>query len=251
MSSNRVRRVLTLLVVACGVLTLWTYGPPLLVQFVTFLHSVGPRGQAVLLLYVLTFMWVRRGVAYATRDRRQVQHIGQHEHLPGVTGARLDTAGDAVPWLESAIAPRKRRARHEAAHVVAGRAMGGILQHADVDHDPVTGRGGQVIMLWPSQMPVSERSWGMAVMAVAANELDVSEGSRDGSSLVDLQTAHTAALMIVSSGQTPPGYKGPLTVEGLLAAAREQARGILQERIAEVDRIAEQLEAAGEGIPSR
>lgn len=128
----------------------------------------------------------------------------------------------------------QRRARHEAAHAVIALALGKENIRADVvqtEH-----RGGQVRYQNPG-MPVADFAYTDMLIGFGGQIVDVQAGHFDHGSRDDMRGVTDATLLILSTGQRPSGYEGPLTADGLVRGARLAAEQLLEQHRISVDRV--------------
>ncbi|MDN5768926.1 MAG: hypothetical protein L0H96_24720 [Humibacillus sp.] len=119
----------------------------------------------------------------------------------------------------------QHRARHEAAHAVTIAAMGGAVVSLDIRRSG--NQGGQCLAHLPDAMPAVDSLWAQLVHALAGNAIDLAGGHHDQGAQSDIGCAIQTAAGIISTGHRPAGYDGPLTFDGLLSGARDQAGIIL------------------------
>lgn len=154
-----------------------------------------------------------------------------------VSGATLPKAV-AAPAEDVGPMSIDRRAHHEAAHAYVMIAMGGTVRSADCN--PRGNSGGQVSGTFPLGSR-GEVEWAWLVTSVAGNVIDLERDERDGGSSFDFGKAWQHAMALLSCGHRPDGYDGAMTADGLIIAATDRARGILQESRANVEAIAHHL----------
>lgn len=134
-------------------------------------------------------------------------------------------------------------AEHEAAHAVVAHAIGVVEISARMHrHD---GLGASVSGHHPEGLPAADAEWQSLVVALAGQTYDHARGIHDAGSRNDMRYMLESALAIMSIGRRPTGYSGPLTIEGLCAAARDLATKILAERRELVQSVADALAAGG------
>jgi len=93
----------------------------------------------------------------------------------------------------------RRRARHEAAHAVAGWALGGKILALDIQ--PVADRGGQCSFSLEEITDPTERNWVHLVICMAGNQADLAHGHHDDGAQADLVQALVAAAAIISTAR--------------------------------------------------
>ncbi len=140
-----------------------------------------------------------------------------------------------------ALASLDQRARHEAAHAVTVAAMGGAVVSLDIRGSG--NQGGLCLAQLPDSMPVVDSLWAQLVLALAGNTVDLAGGHHDSGAQSDMGCAMQAAAGIISTGHRPAGYDGPLTFDGLLSGARDQAGIILAVNTDQLESIAARLVA--------
>jgi hypothetical protein len=133
----------------------------------------------------------------------------------------------------------RRRARHEAAHAVAGWALGGKILALDIQ--PVADRGGQCSFSLEDLTDPTERNWVHLVICMAGNQADLAHGHHDDGAQADLVQALIAAAAIISTGTSPQDHHGDLTSDALLASARQRATELLHTHQIVVDRVVQHL----------
>ena len=132
-----------------------------------------------------------------------------------------------------------RRARHEAAHAVAGWALGGKILALDIQ--PVADRGGQCSFSLEELTDPTERNWVHLVICMAGNQADLAHGHHDDGAQADLVQALVAAAAIISTGRTPKDHRGELTSDALLATARRRATELLATHDQLLDQVMQRL----------
>lgn len=128
---------------------------------------------------------------------------------------------------------RGRGAQHEAAHVVVAHVLGATLVSVRVNmglprmqldgsaESTVAGTGARGV----------DAAWASLQMALAGWVWDTDyQGVDDFNSGLDMHTAAGRITQILVHGTSPADYVGPLTYDGLLAAALARVRCILAER---------------------
>jgi hypothetical protein len=159
----------------------------------------------------------------------------------GTPVARGAAAGTGL--LGQRPMPRSRRARHEAAHVVVARALGQRVVLADI----IVRGGAEGRTEWRTPdhgvSGYTEASWISLIIAVSGHVSDVDGGDIDSGSMSDMNQVIIGALQILSAGQRPTGFTGPMTLDALSIAAMDRAREVLHTEAEAVDAIAAALEA--------
>jgi hypothetical protein len=133
----------------------------------------------------------------------------------------------------------RRRARHEAAHAVAGWALGGKILALDIQ--PVADRGGQCSFSLEEITDPTERNWVHLVICMAGNQADLANGHHDDGAQADLVQALVAAAAIISTGRTPNDHRGELTSDELLSTARRRATALLSTHDQLLDQVMQRL----------
>lgn len=133
----------------------------------------------------------------------------------------------------------RRRAHHEAAHAVAGWALGARITVLDIRC--VGDRGGQCGFSLEEQTDLTERSWVNLVICMAGNQADLSNGHHDTGAQSDLAQALVAAAGVISTGRSPRAHAGELTSDALLASARDLASSLLAQHRTLVERVTQEL----------
>lgn len=143
----------------------------------------------------------------------------------------------------------RRRARHEAAHVVVALCGGARTVHADVRSRPLPdGRtsGGQMNFDLEHLGQV-EALWLEVQLCHAGNIVDHDAGHYDGGAVNDMHRALAAAAGILSAGIRPEGFDEDLTSDELMRAGRAAARRTLAEHAAALERITDRLATSRDG----
>lgn len=152
------------------------------------------------------------------------------------------TGASASPATERPSRVTREVAEHEGAHAVVMHALGGADIHLIVPPD------GSVAAYVRSALPLGatpvDEHWISLVSRVAGHVYDLAHDIHTTVSLEDLRLCAESAFAIMSIGDRPSGYVGPLTAEALDAAAREKATAILEERQQNVLRLAGLFEGA-------
>lgn len=191
-------------------------------------------GGTVVLIWTLVSL-------YRYHRRRELVTIASIS-LPQQRGyARLAPGGAARPENSAEI---ERRARHEAAHAVAGAWAGNQILSLDVLDSP--GRGGQCHST-PIEGPIPDSAFGLMCLAVAGNLVDTENGHFDTGAQDDMQTLLRAAAAIISTGKAPTGYRSILTSDALISTAR----GVAQDALARFPHVVEDLVTVLVANPSR
>lgn len=147
-----------------------------------------------------------------------------------------------APWLEFVNLQRDvhASARHEAAHAVVGHSLGCTVTRATIA--PSGARFGFVEYTLPvPRVAPGDEAWIAMVSGLAGRAADHGAGIHDGGSRSDVRDALDCAAVIVSSGHRPDGYEGPLTSDGLIAAATKRAAAILEAHQALFDELTARL----------
>lgn len=117
-------------------------------------------------------------------------------------------------------------ALHEAAHAVVADALGCTVTH--VTTVPRGGLAGATSYVSPiPRLEAQDVAWIAMVVALAGRAADHARGLHDSGSTTDVQRALALAASIISGGRCPRGYRGPLTTDAMIAAARDRASSIL------------------------
>ena len=190
-------------------------------------YPTDPRGVQSFVTFLIV-LWV--GVAGVMRSLRGVAVTS------GMTPLGAAQAVVARPVSRDI-------AEHEAAHAVVAHAIGVVEISARMHrHD---GLGASVSGHHPEGLPAADAEWQSLVVALAGQTYDHARGIHDAGSRNDMRYMLESALAIMSIGRCPTGYSGPLTIEGLCAAARNLATKILAERRELVQSVADALAAGG------
>lgn len=155
--------------------------------------------------------------------------------------ARLAPGGADSPEVHAEL---ERRARHEAAHAVAGTWAGNQILALDVLDGP--GRGGRCNST-PIEGSIPDSAFGLMCLAVAGNLVDVETGHYDAGAEDDMQVLLRAAAAVISTGKAPTGYRSILTSDALISTAR----GVAQGALARFPHVVEDLVAALMANPAR
>lgn len=190
--------------------------------------ATGPQGGYPIFFLVGTFIVLRAQWRRALAVRRSVVAGPSSGGL-----ARLVTR----PAIPAEVL--QRRAQHEAAHAVAGWALGARITVLDIRC--VGDRGGQCGFSLEEQADLTERSWVNLVICMAGNQADLSNGHHDTGAQSDLAQALVAAAGVISTGRGPRGHAGELTSDALLASARDLASSLLAEHRTLVERVTQEL----------
>lgn len=226
--TSRTFGVLRVIVVPGVVVALWlSWLGPLTWQLVHAAARAADGGQSAFVAagwVALICLFIRRAVG---RGRRVL------------SSPRSAAAAVALRWV--ALEGLPRRARHEAAHAVVAAAMGAQVERVDVFQ--VGGRGGRCVAEVLDEQPLCEVFWARLVIALAGNVVDIEAGSRDAGAQTDIRDALERAAAIISTGDRPSGYTGPVSSDGLLAAAGGRARRLVEVHRGLVDLVAKRLVA--------
>lgn len=148
------------------------------------------------------FRWQRRIIA--DRERVAAEAVPAAQPLAGA---------DARQSLE-------RRARHEAAHAVAGTWAGNFIVKVDVQQIGITGGRCESA---PPVGSMADSAYALMVLSIAGQVVDTGSGVFDYGAQSDMNKVLEGAAMVLSTGQRPSGYRGELSSDALVAAAREDA----------------------------
>jgi len=184
-----------------------------------------PGGGRALFLFFGTLWVMNMLIVDVLRSRRPTRAV-----------APLDMARALRPTPPEVL---RRRAMHEAAHAVAGWAMGGRILTLDIQS--VADRGGQCSFSLEELEDPTERNWAHLVICMAGNQADLAHGHRDDGAQADLVQALVSAAAIISTDRTPRDHAGDLTSDALLASARQRATELLQTHQVLVDQVAQRL----------
>lgn len=130
--------------------------------------------------------------------------------------------------LAPAHPPQEDVVRHEAAHAVASSALG-----IGFDGIDMTGSGRTAAMVFgdePAGLNTDPNvTFDVLVSTVAGHVHDVDCSRANAGSSSDLTLGLEFAAGILSMNRRPDGFDGPMTTDGLMAAAYDRARAILAE----------------------
>lgn len=130
-------------------------------------------------------------------------------------------------------------ARHEAAHAVVVAVMGGAIYEVNANK----GSGGHCDWFMSSDhFTAAQLGWTALVSSVAGLVATPDDSVSLVGSRSDMAAAVDFASALVVAGHRPPGYPDlPLTLDSLIAAAREHASTLLTEHAEKVEHLAELL----------
>lgn len=193
--------------------------------------AAAPGGPAALFLAAGALWIVSLAAASAVRARR----TGREEPL-GLVRLSSSAPPDVL----------RRRALHEAAHAVAGWGMGGRILSLEIRR--VDDHGGQCLFDLDRITDPADRNWALLVICMAGNQVDLAHGHLDDGAQADIVQGMVAAASIISTGCLPRGYRGPLTTDALLAAARDRADDLLARHQRMVDGVVRRLLADPDAV---
>jgi hypothetical protein len=130
----------------------------------------------------------------------------------------------------------ERRARHEAAHAVVAHALGCAVEKVTVVESERA--GGYTRVSFPVPRPdLAGQHFILMSVFLAGRDVDTINAFHDTGAQSDMERLVQSAAAILSTGQRPAGYDGPLTLDGLILAATERTRSILAEQDQAVEAI--------------
>lgn len=134
---------------------------------------------------------------------------------------------------------RPRRARHEAAHAVVAHHVGMLNVRADLH--TIGASGGNTSYQHSSTVRLVDLEYSSIMISLAGQVLDFAGGHHDYGAKGDIEKATESAITIISAGEHPATYRGPLTLDGLIRQARIDTERLLADHRDAVDRITEAL----------
>lgn len=220
------RSVHPVLMAAAGLFIWATWAPSTL----TLWQQASATRRAALVFWGVTaWLWWRLACAAARSVRRL--------RTPTTEGFRAKVVGREPERSPEDLA---RFARHEAAHAVVARAMGGEVPLVTVERLDAH-VGGRTTSLWPEQWPLWDQAWAALVTAIAGNVADVAAGDHDGVASSDMDRVGGLIPVIMSTGCQPSGSSGDLSWDGLIGGARVVAGEILALNVEACSRLSELL----------
>jgi len=159
---------------------------------------------------------------------------------PRVPTGSTGTVGAAIraatrEELRAEEESRPRRARHEAGHAVVAIQVG--RQHVRANVHVARGMGGRVSYEHPANERLVDVEYSEIMIALAGQVLDLADGHHDFGAKGDIGAAAESALTIVSAGEHPSAYRGPLAIDALVRQARVDVERLLVDQAAAVDRV--------------
>ncbi|VTR76042.1 hypothetical protein [Cellulomonas hominis] len=224
------RTVVTAIVGAAATIALWLLiGPSIVVanrRITEQMIASEPAVQNAWIVVVVAVLLIARWVVWAVRRRP------------------VSASGTAIAGTFLPVAVDEGVARHEAAHAVVASILGfKVLQ---LNALPTGLAAGTCEWQFRNDGESAvENAW-VSMCALAAGEVECPDGAVawPGAS-GDTHQSLATATFIIRRGQPPAGYDGPLTLDGLLAAAHRTAAELLAQNRAAVDAVTAALTARG------
>lgn len=194
------------------------------------------KGAQLLAVEILVAGGLMLGICWP-RGRRYVAHP-----MEAAVAAATWDRDRGIPG-DNDIVPR-RVAEHEAAHALVWAACGLEVTRVRLYPDAVTSSGARTEFRWCGPYTV-DTMWKYMLGSVAPAVWDYDHGYLDLGAQSDVQATATTAHWIIAVGERPAGYDGPLTIDGLLSGAAQQARTLLDEHHRELTHLADIFTQAG------
>lgn len=258
--------------------TLTMLSPFLAVTFGEFARKAGAEGLIFLgIMCMVVYLAVRIGRIYASRARAakpismkpslararrvdlSIPDTAELADEYGVAvalaaGAATPSSADAAVLRERArdLAARstppqwrsvRRRAEHEAAHVVVAHQLGAVINGVWATGDHRTIGGAMDSTVEGLGATGVQHEWASAVMALAGTVWDHDHGITDQGGRNDLNMVASLLTQVLLWGVKPDGYGGEMTYDALLTAASAQSHQILTDNDDLVHAIADRIEA--------
>lgn len=163
-----------------------------------------------------------------------VRSLRREPRVPtGTVGAAIRAA--TREELRAEEESRPRRARHEAGHAVVAIQVG--RQHVRANVHVARAMGGRVSYEHPANERLVDVEYSEIMIALAGQVLDLADGHHDFGAKGDIGAATESALTIVSAGEHPSSYRGPLAIDALVRQARVDVERLLVDQAPAVDRV--------------
>lgn len=131
------------------------------------------------------------------------------------------------------------KARHEAAHAVVAYVLGCTVTEVSIVPAAADDSGGRTSIAMPvPRVDLATQSFILMSVFLAGRDIDTVNALNDTGSANDMARLTNAAAAVISTGLRPEAYDGPLTTDGLVAAAAQRTTEILAERRDAVEAIA-------------
>ena len=164
-------------------------------------------------------------------------HQGCNEGKTSVVFSLRNWGGRLRRRTRTSFVERERRCRREAVHVVVALGLGHRVRSADVQGGG--DRGGYVDIDYDVRKQVpQDRHFDDMTVNLGPYTDEVARETYDRASVNDIGSAVNHALSIIALNLSPTGYAGSLTLDQLIAAARDRARSIVDNHAAAIARIA-------------
>lgn len=188
--------------------------------------------------------WLGRNAPASARRPRLIQKPSSNrttERKVGLVFASLILKGRRRELSGTGL-PLDRRCRHEAVHVVVALSLGHRVRSADVSE--VRDRGGHVDIDYDSaEQTPQDRHFDDMTVNLGPHTDEVAREIYDFGSVNDVGSALFHALSIIAINRSPTSYSGPLTIDGLVTAARDRARLIVGNNAGAITQITDLMTA--------
>lgn len=118
---------------------------------------------------------------------------------------------------------------HEAAHAVVAHVLGHTITSVTINDLTINAIGGTVNWISLRTLPAVDSAFRGMHAAAAGWTLDLMEGDHHPGSSGDIAAMHNFASMVLSTGQRPTGYHGPMDRDALVSDVIERTRSLLIE----------------------